>query len=553
MTAHYCCIMSTNDNVFTADGGNGDSVTTLPTSQRKCDNLYEGNEELWGVAPVGFVYSVETTKELSLGEVENVLLESVSAAVIDSIYNNDCSGKTPESGRRLGRSKDKRLLTSSQRRLVIQSISPGNRNQWRGECDSGANSSGNSTTDSASFSRDGNGEGLFCNQFDGSVILGYDDVGDTAYNFDSVGDTVIGRIQEDMSNGSYLDRINQDLLPFDVVVTRMAFIESNDFDSTDSGTIAPSNSLDVTAQGSELTAFSKVTIPLLTVLALLILILCWLWYSTRIKSFFKCEDSTRKERNAVQEEKDKKSLSVSDGDEAYCVPAEVAARRQSSGMTRVSSSKPPKIFHSPRKSRSHTKVSGEQLQDDPGFVNSFNVSPLETTSGLQSPCIMDDSLLSKSCRFIQSLFGEEDEEVTGLPQQCCNGQVNTARESIPTVNHNEGMSAGNSTNRSSSNRGSRCNRSFEDLLHLSNSAQLIMLDAAKSRNNSSIEVEVMDTPGIGRGRTRSLEERMNFGSGGRYVERQPSLENAHNIPIEIGTKIRTLTDEKGQLRQELEL
>jgi hypothetical protein len=650
--------MATNDNIFV---GNDYSVTTPPTSDgvagvRKCGYLYEANEERWGIAPVGFIYSVETTKELSTnGETEKMLLESVSAAIIDSIYNNDCSGTTPENGRRLfDRSSGERSLTSSQRRLGIQSIAPGNRNQWRGECEDVASNSGNTTADTVSIARNSNGEGgIFCNRFDGSLILGFDNVGDTGYDFESVGDTVISRIQNDMTNGMYIDRINQDLLQFDVVVTRMAYIESDYLDSTESDTSSTLNSLNDAPQRPEFTAFTKVTIPLLSIMAFLILVLCFFWSSGPVKFMFKNKDSTCKGTGAERKKRDKSrkvpvslagtephdlSRRTSNIDVPHCsrescpvcqnqnrrsdsamgclsLPrgddAEVAARRESPAMNKVSSARPrvsgnddlvSEIFYSPRKSRSHVRFEGEEPQAMPGSVNFIKVSPLVPSSGLQSQCSMDDGLFSaaKSWSFLQSLFGKQDEEeevivAVGSPPRSTQSGLGQIRnfiqmdddevshdkldfsciplppatpvysfsafsystnqeEPIPPVTHTQAMNARSNGNRSSTTHGSsRRDRSFEDPLHKSYSARRTMLVAGKSQNNGIAEVEAMDIPGIGRNRTRSLEGKMNFGATTRYITRQLSLENVHNLPIEIGTRIRTLTDENGMLRQELEL
>mmetsp|Transcript_52625 Transcript_52625/g.59801 ORF Transcript_52625/g.59801 Transcript_52625/m.59801 type:complete len:141 (-) Transcript_52625:1052-1474(-) len=128
------------------------STPQRPKNFRVCQNNNSGNKAGTAIAPIAFLYSVETnlsSMSLSL-EAKEAIVSSVSAAIIDKIYEYDCPTRRTLSS------------SSSLRRMEIQSISPGNGHEWLGECFSPGTGEGSSDSDSSSSSSSSSVVGNFC-------------------------------------------------------------------------------------------------------------------------------------------------------------------------------------------------------------------------------------------------------------------------------------------------------------------------------------------------------------------------------------------------------
>ena len=302
-------MMSTNDNNSYNDQDNGtyESTTLTPSvsppqrpkNYKECQHSQNENEP-WNdavvtVAPIEFLYSVETTTEtttdlspLSL-EAKEAIMSSVSAAIIESIYEYDCP---------LLQQRALSLLSSRsrRRRMEIQSISsPENGHVWLGECISSetADEGGSSSTGNDSSNIDNNNNNnnnnivessgnSNCNEIDGTVVIGFDENGSSPSDFNSVGTVVLTRIQMDMTDGNYLEHINADMKDFNVTITKMKYIDSDYFDLVDQDVLASLNSglddVSLAAAGTEqigMTLFSKAAIPVMVILFVLAMAFCW--------------------------------------------------------------------------------------------------------------------------------------------------------------------------------------------------------------------------------------------------------------------------------------
>jgi hypothetical protein len=296
-------MMSTDDNSSYNYQDNGAyEPTTLPPSvsppqrprnfkecQQSQNENAPWNDAIATVAPIEFLYSVETTTEtttdlspLSL-EAKEAIMSSVSDAIIESIYEYDCP---------LPQQRALSLFSSRsrRRRMEIQSISsPGYGHVWLGECISSetADEGGISTSnDSRNIDNDNNNNivessDINCNEIDGTVLIGFDENGSSPSDFNSVGTVVLSRIQEDMTNGNYLEHINADMEKFNVTITKMKYIDSDYLDLVDQDVLASLNSGldDVSlAAGTEqigMTLFSKAAIPVMVILFVLAMAFCW--------------------------------------------------------------------------------------------------------------------------------------------------------------------------------------------------------------------------------------------------------------------------------------
>jgi hypothetical protein len=272
-------MMSTDDNTsffIHQDNGTYDP-TTLPRPRnfRECQ---QSRNEPWNdavatVAPIEFLYSVETTETIDLSslslEAKEAIMFSVSAAIIESIYEYDCPSQQRALSMSSSRSRSKR------RRMEIQSISPGNGHVWLGECNSNIDNNNNNNNNIVESSNRN------CNEIDGTVVIGFDEEnGSSPSDFSSVGNVVLSRIQEDMTNGNYLEQVNTDIQKqnFNVTVTDMKYINSDYFDLVDQDVLASLNSglddVNLAADQTGMTLFSKAAIPVMVVLFVLAMAFC---------------------------------------------------------------------------------------------------------------------------------------------------------------------------------------------------------------------------------------------------------------------------------------
>jgi len=240
-----------------------------PKNFRVCQNNNSGNKAGTAIAPIEFLYSVETNlSSMSLFlEAKEAIVSSVSAAIIDRIYEYDCPKR--------------RTLSSlpSSRRMEIQSISPGNGHEWLGECFSLSTGEGGSGSGSSSSgSNIDNNINTSCNEIDGTVVIGFDETGPGPSDFRSIGTIVLTRIQEDMTNGNYLEKLNIDIQNLNVTVTKIKYIDSDYLEMVDQNVFASMNAgsdSNLSAQQTGMTVFSKAAIPVMVVLFLLAMGLCW--------------------------------------------------------------------------------------------------------------------------------------------------------------------------------------------------------------------------------------------------------------------------------------
>ena len=188
--------------------------------------------------------------------------------------------------------------------MEILSISPGDGHEWLGECDSISSSiNDDNNKDNASF----------CNEIEGTVMIGFDQTiypesGPGASDFKSVGDLVLSRIQEDMIRGNYLEKVNTDLLEFDVAITKMKYIDSDYLDLVDQNVFAPLNTNSASSSSPEadaslaavgqtdMTLFAKVAIPIMAVLFVLAMGFCWCAMSScPTELFFEKKERAKKD------------------------------------------------------------------------------------------------------------------------------------------------------------------------------------------------------------------------------------------------------------------
>jgi len=317
-----------DDDIYSdgdSDGdGDSDSEAIDDDDDDKVDssssNRAATRPQPWGIAPIEFLYSIETNVSSSLlsPRAKHTIVSSVSAAIIDSIYEHDCP---PHWKRRRGRRRQRGLsdLSSSSlsglrsrsrsrsRRTEILSISPGDGHEWIGECGSLSSSTDNvnandnvNDNDNEDTNDNDNANGLlFCNQVEGNVVIGFDEMefpgtkvgpGTFAADFKSVGNVVLSRIEEDMINGIYLEKVNSAVLEFGVSVTTMKYIDSVYPDLVDQNAFAPLGALSRSPAGTpsessgasfaaadttNMTLFSKIAIPIMVILFVVAMALCW--------------------------------------------------------------------------------------------------------------------------------------------------------------------------------------------------------------------------------------------------------------------------------------
>jgi hypothetical protein len=265
--------------------------------------------ELWGVAPVEFVYSIQLNalshnddEDLVLtGEGEDALMISLSKAMMYSIYQNECGdvdigyddGENHVNRELVYHQRKRRLgetgLSSTQKRrqLNIQSIALGTGHKIMGKCPEqmdeestfgGPEGNSSDTTGPTNITAFDYAVPS-CGQVSGIVVVGFDTMGVTASSFYTVGTTVIDRIQDDIANGRYLDQVNRDMEAFNIRLSRMAYINSRYFEKVNQGVFSPLKSGNWTQSQYQLSTFSKITIPIIVLLFLLMLCFCWCSYS----------------------------------------------------------------------------------------------------------------------------------------------------------------------------------------------------------------------------------------------------------------------------------
>ena len=259
------------------------------TGDESTVNEADTSRQPWGVAPVDFVYSIESDfslSSLSLWEQET-LLDSLSAAVVESVYEYAC---LPERGRKRRRqsvvSSSPLTSASNSRRTEILSISPGNGHEWLGEC---------SSYPSSIIWHDS-----FCVEIHGTVVIAFDGNDESestipVTDFDAVGNVVLSRIKEDMSNGKYISDVNNDLLRFGMSIRNMTYIESEYPD------LVAGDAFDYLNTGfgksqDDMTLFSKVAIPIMVILFLLAMGLCWLSIKSCPTEFMFMQRNVKKQK-----------------------------------------------------------------------------------------------------------------------------------------------------------------------------------------------------------------------------------------------------------------
>jgi len=289
------------------DSDSGSNVSTA--------NVADARRKPWGVAPIDFTYSIETNfslLSLSLREKET-LLPSVSAAIIESVYEYDCLSQRRRKRRR--QSAVSSLLTSSvssSRRAEILSVGPGIGHEWLGEC--GDISFSNNNDEKNDY---------FCIKIRGTVVIAFDGEEHPestiaiASDFKSVGDVVLSRIEEDMINGNYVDKINNDLLMFGLTIISMKYIDSNYPGLVAQGAFGPLNSNSgletamVRVDTVGMTLFSKVAIPIMVILFLLAMGLCWCAVLSCPADLFFAKTRSRNQESGDNKDEDSRNHSRS--------------------------------------------------------------------------------------------------------------------------------------------------------------------------------------------------------------------------------------------------
>jgi hypothetical protein len=237
-------------------------------------------------ASVDIEYDVEYTMadpDGTFSEIaQELLIHTLSLEMIDSLHASSC-------GHRLESS-------SSSRRLAIESISSGPNDAAQGECVSAENQS--------------------CSRFVGSLLVGFsssssssseegddDDDNDDMWE---VGNTVLQSVAADMSSDAYLAALNLALEEASegVSVTSLQYVGTDFYDTEDqpsfSGLRGDSY---VVVEGGGLTTLGKALMPILAVMFLAMLALCFLGYRSRGDDHFDREEK-RESATLVSEEED---------------------------------------------------------------------------------------------------------------------------------------------------------------------------------------------------------------------------------------------------------
>jgi hypothetical protein len=148
------------------------------------------------VVLLDIMYDVETDVEDLSVELEQRMLKSLSGAITASMVNSHCGV------RRLG---------ESSRKLELEAIAAGPNAIPLENCTAKG-------TDSKS-----------CMRYNGDLLLRYSDVGEVSTAF-SVGRIVIVQVKDDMANGHYIDKMNDDLSGSGVSVSRVNYVGTNYFE-----------------------------------------------------------------------------------------------------------------------------------------------------------------------------------------------------------------------------------------------------------------------------------------------------------------------------------
>jgi hypothetical protein len=198
-----------------------------------------------------FVYDVETNVEEVPIEVEQMILESLTTSLVDSIYAAHC-------GRRLGQSS---------RKLRIESIAPGADDKFLESCES---------QNLASKS---------CKRYDGSLVVGFNDEGKESTDR-AVGNAVLQRIAADMANDEYLPSLNLAIGFSEVGVTKVKYEGTSffdQFDQQDQTNFAALNDYSYTVEESGLSTFGKAMVPILVLMFLCMLGAICLMQRSRVR------------------------------------------------------------------------------------------------------------------------------------------------------------------------------------------------------------------------------------------------------------------------------
>jgi hypothetical protein len=253
----------TGEQVFIVYRGDGENETEAPssspsddpkersTNERSCNLSWTGQIN---VAQIDFVYDIELNVESISADAEVEMAESVTHAMLTSIFNSHCR-------RRLGQSY---YSSSSRRSLQVQSISSGIRDR-----PSQKETCGDLV----------NRESVSCTRFDGSLVVTFNNVGEDATQLE-VGRSVFEHIIDDMVNDVYLEPVNTDLIDSNVAVTRISFVRSDFF--VEQGQLEISNGIADVQQSlfyeeDGLNGLGKGMVVFAVLILLAVLGLCWGW------------------------------------------------------------------------------------------------------------------------------------------------------------------------------------------------------------------------------------------------------------------------------------
>lgn len=260
----------------------------------KMDNASNSSRQPWGVAPIDFLYSIDTNfspESLSLEEKE-AILSSVSATIIESVYEYACLPKRTRKRRRQS-AVSSFSSASSSRRAEILSISPGFGHEWLGDCD---------------FFSNKEDSGSFCSEIQGTVLVAFDgnnradSTKVVASDFESVGNVVLSRIEEDMMNGIYIDKINAEMRNLGVTITTMNYIDSDypELAAQDAFGDLNTNAGLLEADLAGMSVFSKVAIPMMVILSLLAMGLCWYAIVSRPTDLFSAQNRSANPKSGTK-------------------------------------------------------------------------------------------------------------------------------------------------------------------------------------------------------------------------------------------------------------
>jgi len=500
-----------------------DSSTPLtsrrPTDFRVCydddtgiiDPLDSTARRPWGVAPIDFNYAIHTdVASESLTDMEkDAILTSVSAAIIESVYEYGCFPRQSRKRRR----QTAVSSASISRRAEILSISPGSGHEWLGDC-AGLTS------------------GSHCSEIRGTVEIAFDrkvhpeSTSTGAVDFESVGNTVLFRIQEDMINGNYVDKVNNDMRSFGRVISTMKYIDS---DYPDLAAKDAFGALDWSTADSELSAasaggmtrFSKAAIPIMVILSLLAMGLCWCAYKSFPMEYFFAKRRRSKDEKARKEKRKHESKHALSLEATLEDLEEVETRKYGD-----------RSF-----SRFSPVVMGTRAQSAPNIGNgAFQPSDTETGTFADETAIFssNEKRNATPIRLLSSLFGNSNTTTVPLSPEPTITEKISACTGIPCT--------GNPNNQNQNN-----------------GAVMRYITPSVVRSNSLIDEEELPPENISRSLTmpspsRSWFPRMGSKKAAAYKEyinekmnqRNPELANPE--PMKIGVK-RTFTDSQGQIRE----